>query len=312
MGTRERFDEILKRDRFLFIAEISNNHLGDFDRYKKLVLEAKSAGAHAVKIQTFSADSLCLEVSRSRHMITCGAMEGINLLGSIYKSLEVPLEWSLRIRDFADQHNIPLFSSPFSPKDLLFLHDNGFDFFKIASAEMHSPELFLKLLIPIPLFLPLGFASDIELKWISDYLSLNNCRHLMWGLLNCISNYPCSVTDLDINKFFIAKQYVDNVGLSDHSIDSSNIILSYALGARVFEKHLTLSRDDGGPDCSFSLEPSEMAKQIRSINELSSNPMIHNLSLSTSSDLSSAKPSLNFSRSVYAKSSIAKGDLFDS
>ena len=131
----------------------------------------------------------------------------------------------------------------------------------------------------------------------------------MWGLLNCISNYPCSVTDLDINKFFIAKQYVDNVGLSDHSIDSSNIILSYALGARVFEKHLTLSRDDGGPDCSFSLEPSEMAKQIRSINELSSNPMIHNLSLSTSSDLSSAKPSLNFSRSVYAKSSIAKGDL---
>ena len=152
MGTRERFDEILKRDRFLFIAEISNNHLGDFDRYKKLVLEAKSAGAHAVKIQTFSADSSCLEVSRSRHMITCGAWKG-STYWDLYKSLEVPLEWSLRIRDFADQHDIPLFSSPFSPKDLLFLHDNGFDFFKIASAEMHSLSCFLKLLIPIPLFL---------------------------------------------------------------------------------------------------------------------------------------------------------------
>ena len=131
----------------------------------------------------------------------------------------------------------------------------------------------------------------------------------MWGLLNCISNYPCSVADLDVNKFFTAKQYVDNIGLSDHSIDSTNIVLSYVLGARVFEKHLTLSRDDGGPDCSFSLEPSEMAKQITSINQLCSNSMLHNLNLCTSSDLSAPEPSLNFSRSVYAKCSIAKGDL---
>ena len=136
----EYANQIIAEEGFFFIAELSNNHLGDLHRYKKLVQCAKEAGAHAVKIQTYSANSLCLEVAKLNHPITSGPWAG-QTYWDLYKSMEVPLSWSLEIRDYAESIGIPILSSPFSPSDVQYLAVNGFKMLKVASGEFSCPDL---------------------------------------------------------------------------------------------------------------------------------------------------------------------------
>ena len=301
--------QIIAEQGFFFVAEISNNHLGDLHRYKQLVQSAKESGAHAVKIQTYSANSLCLEVSKLNHPITSGPWAG-QTYWDLYKNMEVPLSWSLEIRDFAESIGIPIFSSPFSPSDVHYLAANGFEMFKVASGEFACPELIDSIIDSgVKFMASTGFSWSEDLVWMQKRLFESNSQGLLWCLFNCVSNYPTDLSELDLSKFSILKAYSQRVGLSDHSLDSNLCLMSYLAGARVFEKHLTLDRADGGPDGFFSLEPAELKQHIDLLSVAAANPTLASASLTCSPTSELGKASLKFSRSIYAKINIKIGDL---
>ena len=305
--------EISLRDNgFFFIAEISNNHLGDLERYKKLIDAAVTSGAHAVKIQTYSANSLCLENLKNNHVIAEGPWSGTSYW-DLYKSMEVPLSWSLKIRDYAKSVGIPIFSSPFSPSDVNYLASNGFDMLKVASGELTCPELIDSIVNSgINFMASTGFSGSAELLWLQDRLAAANSQDLLWCLFNCVSNYPTDLSELNLSKFSLLQSYSPRIGLSDHSLDANSCLVSYLSGARVFEKHLTLSRADGGPDGFFSLEPTELRKHIDLLSVAASNPSMGSASVTWLKGSELGKASLKFSRSLYAKVNICKGDAFTS
>ena len=243
--------QVLDTHGFFFIAEVSNNHLGDLDRLKKIIAAAHHAGAHAVKIQTFSANSLCLEHGHHRHLIKEGPWAG-QTYWDLYKNMEVPRYWALEARDFAESLGIPLFSSPFSPSDVQYLVDNGFDMVKVASGEFACPELIDAIISSgVKFMASTGFCGSDELLWMYNRLSQSNAQHLMWCLFNCVSNYPTDLSEIDLSKFSLLADYSSQIGLSDHSLDSNSCLIAFLAGARIFEKHLTLQRADGGPDGFF-------------------------------------------------------------
>lgn len=306
---RQHAEKIVQAEGFFFIAEVSNNHLGDLERLKRIIEAAKDSGAHAVKIQTYSADSLCLETAKLNHYIDSGPWAGQSYW-DLYKSMEIPLEWSLKARDYADSIDIPLFSSPFSPKDVRFLAENGFSMVKVASGELGCPELIDAIIeARIPFIASTGFAGVQELDWLHNRLSNRNQADLLWCLFNCVSNYPATVQELNVAKFGLLKRYSERTGLSDHSLDNSCCMVGLMAGARIFEKHLTLSRGDGGPDAFFSLEPSEMRRHINELKSALMNPTIEIGSLQGRQSEDVGKARVGFSRSVYAKRNIAYGTI---
>ena len=305
----EYAEEKLREDGFFFIAEVSNNHLSDLERYKKIVLAAKESGAHAVKIQTYSADSLCLQLGKEKHQIRTGPWSGQSYW-DLYKSMEVPRSWSLEVRDFAESIGIPIFSSPFSEIDVKFLSENKFSMLKVASGELACPELIDAIIeSKIAFMASTGFADKCELDWLTERLKRNGKSDQLWCLFNCVSNYPSGIEELNISKFDLINKYSKRVGLSDHSMDSSSVLISLLANAKVFEKHLTLNRSDGGPDAFFSLEPDELKFHIELIKNALTNPTFNNASLSVPRSNSIGEASLKFSRSLYAKTHIAKGSI---
>ena len=310
MNFADAAESSLRKDGFFFIAEISNNHLGDLQRYKKLVDAALASGAHAVKIQTYSANSLCLENLKNNHVIVEGPWAGKSYW-DLYKSMEVPLSWSLEIRDHAKSIGIPIFSSPFSPSDVQFLASNGFDMLKVASGELTCPELIDSIINAGKNFMAsTGFSGPKELLWLRNRLAATNSQGLLWCLFNCVSNYPTDLTELDLSKFSLLQPHSPRIGLSDHSLDAYSCLVSYLAGARVFEKHLTLDRADGGPDGFFSLEPTELKKHIDLLSVAASNQSMASASVTCLEGSELGKASLKFSRSLYAKVNICKGDIF--
>lgn len=302
-------EHVLKSEGFFFIAEVSNNHLGNLERLKKIILAAKESGAHAVKIQTYSANSLCLEIAKGNHQIKSGPWAG-QTYWDLYKSMEVPLYWSLHARDFADSIGIPLFSSPFSPLDVEYLVDNGFDMLKVASGELACPEIIDSIIdAGVSFMASTGFADEQELEWLNKRLKRIENDDQLWCLFNCVSNYPSGIDQLDLAKFKLLGNYSNKIGLSDHSLDSLSVLASILAGARIFEKHLTLSREDGGPDAFFSLEPNELKSHIQIIKQALSNPTLANASLTSPISSNIGGASLSFSRSLYAKAYIAEGSL---
>lgn len=299
----------LQEDGFFFIAEVSNNHLGELERYKKIILAAKESGAHAVKIQTYSADSLCLQQGKEKHQIRTGPWSGQSYW-DLYKSMEVPRSWSLEVRDFAESIGIPIFSSPFSALDVKYLSENKFSMLKVASGELACPELIDAIIASgITFMASTGFADKDELEWLVKRLKHNKKSDQLWCLFNCVSNYPSGIEELNLSKFELLNKYSKRVGLSDHSIDSSSVLISLLANATIFEKHLTLNRADGGPDAFFSLEPNELKKHIQLIKNALSNPTFISACLSVPKSNDVGEASLKFSRSLYAKNYIAKGAL---
>ena len=154
-----------------------------------------------------------------------------------------------------------------------------------------------------------GFAEKVELDWMRNRLSRSGKTNLLLCLFNCVSEYPSSISMLDLGKFKMLRDYSNWVGLSDHSIGQECIVASFLAGARLFEKHLTLSRSDGGPDGFYSLEPDELKSHLATIKAMASNESFWRLSVNQSSRLKSGKGSLRFARSVYATKNVELGDI---
>lgn len=240
------------------IAELSGNHNGDLTRAIRLIDAAADAGADAVKLQTYRPDTITLNHDGPGFRIEQGLWAGRTLF-ELYGEAQTPWDWHPALFAHAAARGLACFSSPFDPTAVDFLQELGAPAFKIASFEaIDLPLIARAAATGKPLIISTGMASASE---ISDALATAR-THGAGGvaLLHCVSEYPARIADANLRAIpRLANEFGVVAGLSDHTPGVTAPIAAVALGARIIEKHVTLSRADGGPDAAFSLEPAELA-----------------------------------------------------
>lgn len=286
------------------IAELSGNHNGDLDRALALVDAAATTGADAVKLQTYTADTITLDVDRPEFRITGGLWDGRHLY-ELYREASTPWEWHAALFTRAREHGLHVFSSPFDHTAVDFLETLDAPAYKIASFELVDTPLIAKAASTgKPLIMSTGIANYAEIE--------GACRAAHDGgadgfaLLHCISAYPAEPDTMRLQTIpTLAAAYGVPVGLSDHTLGSAVAVASIALGACIIEKHLTLSRAAGGPDAEFSLEPAEFSRLVADCH------MAH-LALGAPQYDRAGVGGANaqFRRSLYVVAEVAAGEVF--
>ena len=288
------------------IAEMSGNHNQSLDRALELVDAAAKAGAHAIKLQTYTADTITLDVRGGSFDITDpnSLWVGQNLY-ELYKKAYTPWEWHKPIMERARDLGLICFSSPFDESAVDFLMDLDVPAFKIASFENnHLPLIKKAASTGRPLIISTGMASLGELDQAVTTAREAGCDEII--LLKCTSTYPDTPENTNISTIpHLRKLFGTEVGLSDHTMGVGVAVASVALGASVIEKHFTLRRADGGVDSAFSLEPHELKSLVteserawKSLGEVTYGPSDAELN------------SLVYRRSIYVSEDIAQGDVF--
>ncbi|MCR9242070.1 MAG: pseudaminic acid synthase [Rhodobiaceae bacterium] len=241
------------------IAEMSANHNGNLDTGLKIIDEAKRAGADAVKIQTYRADTITLKSDLPDFQIEDGLWAGRTLY-DLYEWAHTPWEWHAPLFEHARQVGITIFSSPFDTTAVDLLEDLNAPAYKIASFEAIDLPL-IKYVAGTgkPMIISTGMANDEEIAEAIDAAKSGGCKEL--AILHCVSGYPAPAEDYNLKTIpDMAERYGVVTGLSDHTLDNTTAIAAVALGASLIEKHFTLDRSGGGPDDSFSLEPKELSE----------------------------------------------------
>ena len=244
------------------IAEISANHNGKLETALRIIEEAKAAGAEAVKLQTYTPDTITLNCDSEDFKIRGGLWEGRTLY-ELYEEAHMPWEWHKPLFDHARQLGITIFSSPFDNAAIDLLEDLNAPAYKIASFEaVDLPLIKYAASTGKPMIISTGMADAEEIQEAIDAAREGGCREL--AILHCVSGYPAPAEDYNLRIIpDMIRRYGLVTGLSDHTIDNTTAIASVALGAAIIEKHFTLDRTGGGPDDSFSLEPEELAALCR-------------------------------------------------
>lgn len=247
------------------IAEMSGNHNMDFNRAVKIMEAAKKSGADAIKIQTYTADTITLNCNNKYFQITQGTLWDGRTLHKLYEEAYTPWEWQPELKKIANEMGLDFFSSPFDFSSVDFLEKMDVPAYKIASFEITDIPLIRKVAgLGKPVIISTGIAklADIE-------LALQTCKEAGNEdviLLKCCSEYPTPYEDINLRTMQSMAQTFDCiVGLSDHTMGNAVATASVALGGKVVEKHLTLSRADGGVDSAFSMEPAEFKKMVDDI-----------------------------------------------
>jgi pseudaminic acid synthase len=288
------------------IAEMSGNHNQTLERALAIVEAAAKAGAHAIKLQTYTADTMTLDVRGGSFEISDpdSLWVGQNL-HDLYKQAYTPWEWHAPIMERARELGLICFSSPFDETAVDFLLDLDVPAFKIASFENnHLPLIEKAAATGKPLIISTGMASLGELDDAVRTALEAGCTELV--LLKCTSTYPASPDNTNLRTIpHLRELFGCEVGLSDHTMGIGVAVSAVALGARVIEKHFTLARADGGVDSAFSLEPLELASLITE-SERAWKALGQVLYGTTEAE----KSSLTFRRSIYVASDIAEGELF--
>ncbi len=243
----------------LIVAEISGNHNGSLDRALEIVRAVADAGAHAVKIQTYTADTITLDVDTPAFRVSDGhELWGSRTLHDLYEEAHTPWEWHEPIFSLARELGMIAFSTPFDETAVDFLEGLDVPLYKIASLEIVDLPLITQVArTGKPVILSVGTASIGEVAAAVDAARLGGCADLT--LLACTSSYPAIPDDANLLRMPTMRELFDvKVGLSDHTLGVGVSIAATALGATVIEKHVTLRRSDGGVDAAFSLEPEEL------------------------------------------------------
>jgi len=282
------------------IAELSGNHNGDIGRALALIDAAKAAGADAVKLQTYTADTITLDHDGPGFTIKGGLWDG-RRLHELYREASTPWEWHEKLFAHAQSAGITCFSSPFDPTAIAFLEKLNAPAYKIASFEIvDTPLIRLAAKTGKPLIISTGMASPEEISEALDAAKESAGA----VLLHCISAYPAPAEDANLARIpALAARYGCAIGLSDHTLGIEVSIAAVALGACVIEKHITLQRSDGGPDAAFSLEPDELAALVKGVRTAHAA-----LGRADYGRAASEEGNVAFRRSLYAVKDIAAGE----
>ena len=242
------------------VAELSANHNGSIDRAYKIIDMAKVCGADAIKLQTYTPDTLTIESDLPDFQLTDGLWAGQSLY-ELYKGAYMPWDWHKPLFEYAKKVGITIFSSPFDNTAVDLLEDLNTPAYKIASFEaVDLPLIKYVAQTGKPMIISTGMANSEEIQEAIEAAREGGCKDL--AILHCVSGYPAPAADYNLRTLTDMQDKFGLVtGLSDHTIDNTTALTSVALGASIIEKHVTLDRNGGGPDDSFSLESEEL-KQL--------------------------------------------------
>lgn len=245
------------------IAEMSANHNGSIETAKEIIHAMKEAGADCVKVQTYTADTITMDCRNEYFLLKGGTWDGQNL-HDLYKQAYMPWEWQGELKKEAESIGLDFFSTPFDPTSVDFLESIDIPFYKIASFEVVDIPLIKKVAATgKPIIMSVGMASLAE---IDEAVSVIKSYGNDLALLKCSSAYPAVPENMNLKTIcHLRDTYQVPVGLSDHSMGSVSAVTAVALGARIIEKHFCLSREFGGPDSSFSMEPDEFKQMVEDV-----------------------------------------------
>lgn len=304
MGFKIGEKEIGENKPTFIIAELSANHMNDFDIAVKTIEAMAEAGADAVKFQTFTPDTITIDCDNEYFQIKQGTVWDGQVLHELYEDAYMPWDWQPKLKKIAEDWGLIVFSSPFDKTSVDFLEDMDVPAYKIASFEITDIPLIEYVASKgKPIIISTGIASleDIELA-VKTCLEEDNDKI---ALLKCTSSYPAPLEEINLNTIpDIKDKFGVVVGLSDHTLGGEVSTAAVALGAKIIEKHFILDRNMGGPDSDFSMEPSEFKQMVDSIRNVEK-------ALGTVSYELSDKVKANreFSRSLFVVEDMKKGDI---
>jgi len=288
-----------------FIAEISANHAGSLKTAKKLIKVAKYYGADAVKLQTYNADSMTINSNKKKFVVSSGLWKG-EKLWDLYDRAKTPYSWHKDLFDYAKKLKITCFSTPFDSDAVDLLEKLNCPFYKISSFEMNDFPLLQKVIkTKKPIIISTGTSNLREIKEVMNFVKKNKAKKV--SLLYCVSNYPATSKDFNLNNIrILKKEFNCRVGLSDHSIDNNIAVAAVSAGAEIFEKHIACKDSKKSPDFKFSLYENEIGIYRKLIDD--TYEMFKKKTFYRHNNENFYK---KFRRSIYAIKNIKKGEILD-
>jgi len=289
------------------VAEMSCNHLGSFHRAKKIIDAAVSAGADAIKLQTYTPDTITINCSNKYFQIKNNRLWQGQTVYNLYKKAYMPWSWQPKLKKYANKKGLVLFSFPLDCSAVNFLKKMNNPIYKVGSFEVVDIPL-LKAIgkTKKPVIISRGMSTLSELKLAIKTLKQNGTKNII--ILQCVSAYPCDPTEMNLSLIpDIKRRFKTIVGLSDHNLTNYTSITAVALGAKVIEKHLTLSRSDGGPDAEFSLNPKEFKKLVNAVRLVEKS-----LGKPEYKPAKQEKKTIQFRKSLFAVANIKAGEKLTS
>lgn len=293
-------------DPAFIVAEMSANHNHDFKQAVKIIEAAKEAGADAIKLQTYTPDTLTIDCNNRYFKVEGTIWQGRNLY-NLYSEAFMPWEWQPKLKEIADHMRISLFSTPFDSTAVDFLEKMNVPAYKIASFEIVDIPLIKRLASTgKPVIMSTGMATLAEID--EAVRTIRDIGNNQIALLKCTSAYPAPAEEMNLRTIpHLSETFNVPVGLSDHTIGTTVPVTAVALGACIIEKHFTLSRKFSGPDTAFSLEPHEFREMVEAVR--TTEKAIGNIAYTVGKEESR---SLIFRRSLFAVEDIKAGDEFNS
>ena len=287
------------------IAELSANHHQDFERAGRLIDAAKDAGADAVKLQTYTPDTITIRSNRSEFRVTGGTIWDGRSLYDLYGEAFTPWDWQPKLKQMANAAGLALFSSPFDETAVDFLEQTDVPAYKVASFELVDIPLIRKMArTGKPLIMSTGMATAEEIE--EALAAARQAGATEIALLKCTSAYPSPADEINLRTIpELTRKFGVLAGLSDHTIGIAVPVAAAALGACIIEKHLTLSRADHGPDSAFSLEPEEFRTMVDAVRFAEKA-----LGVAQFGPSAPEQASLLFRRSLFVVENVQSGEAF--